>query len=88
MALRQKPINLQRTEEQKIDQIINKGGTVAPAQERTGKKSNFPLRFMQDSMSQRIEATRKRRHMPPSINSWINEAILEKLERDEQAVDS
>jgi hypothetical protein len=67
-----------------LRKIIEKGGTVSS--ERKGlrrKPSNFPLRFMQDGMAERIEAAMIRRPLKPSMNAWINEAILEKLKAEE-----
>ena len=81
MALRQKPIERPSTDELKIDAIIDRGGSV-PSAKKNGRKSNYPLRFMQENMPDRIEAARNKRPMPPSINTWINEAMLEKLERE------
>jgi len=86
MALRQKPINLPQAEERVIEAIIDKGGTVLTDRpKRTGKQKNYPLYFLQENMRQRVEAARRKRPgvKPPSANEWINQAILELLEREE-----
>lgn len=83
MALRQKPIETPKTDERRIEQIIGKGGSVATQQSRRKKQSNFPLRFMQEDMADRIDAARKKRPIPPSINTWINEAILDRLKAEQ-----
>lgn len=83
MALRKKPIEMPAANERQIDQIIEKGGTVSSEQEgKRRKQSNFPLRFMQDDMAKRIEVAMDRRQLKPSMNAWINEAILDKLKSD------
>ena len=49
MALRQRPVEIPKPDERRIEQIIEKGGTVATEQSKRKKQSNFPLRFMQDT---------------------------------------
>lgn len=68
-------------DERKIDAVINKGGT--PAAKRRASTSNFPLRYTRDDTPERIEAARHKRAVAPSVNAWVNEAILEKLAREE-----
>lgn len=83
MALRKKPIEMPTADERQIEKIIEKGGSVGSA--RNGgrrKQSNFPLRFMKDDMAERIEAAMSRRPLKPSMNAWINEAILDKLKAE------
>jgi hypothetical protein len=83
MSLRRKPIDPPAASERQIEQIIEKGGTVGS--ERKGgrrKQSNFPLRFMQFDMAQRIEAAISKRPLKMSMNVWINEAILDKLKME------
>jgi hypothetical protein len=83
MALRKKPIEMLAANERQIEKIIEKGGTVGSEQKgKRRKQSNFPLRFMQDDMAGRIEAAMSRRPLKPSMNAWINEAILDKLKSD------
>jgi hypothetical protein len=55
---------------------------VAPTK---GKQKNYPLYFMRPDMRERIDAARSKAGgiRPPSVNEWINEAILEKLAKDE-----
>jgi hypothetical protein len=88
MALRKKPQPvseevIDQVPEQVIDQAISKGGTVATEAKRR-KTSNFPLRFVHADIPERIDESRNKRPIAPSINTWINEAILEKLEREKQ----
>jgi hypothetical protein len=86
MALRNKPQPdperfINQVSEEAINQAISKGGTVATEAKRR-KASNFPLRFVHADMPERIEGARNKRPVAPSINTWINEAILEKLDRE------
>ena len=80
MGLRKKPIEIS---EREIERQIDKGGSVAVQEKKRAKSSNFPLRFVHDDMAERIEAARKKRPVAPSINTWINEAILDKLKAEE-----
>jgi hypothetical protein len=86
MAIRNKPQPVpeqvaNQVSEEAINQAISRGGTVA-TEERRRKTSNFPLRFVHADMPERIEEARNKRPVAPSINAWINEAILEKLDRE------
>jgi len=71
--------------ESEIDAVISKGGSVAAVSPKKGKQQNYPLYFMRPDMRERIDAARSRIGgvKPPSVNEWINEAILEKLQKDE-----
>lgn len=83
MALRKKPIEMPPATERQIERIIEKGGTIGAEPKGSGRKrSNFPLRFMRDDMAGLIEAAMSRRPIKPSMNAWINEAILDKLKSD------
>lgn len=79
-ALRKKPISVP---ERKIEEVIQKGGSVPSEAKHRAKGSNFPLRFVHADMVSRIETARQKRQIKPSINTWINEAILDKLQKDE-----
>ena len=84
MALRRKPEEPPKAEELAIEAVIGKGGGVATEAPKKGKQ-NYPLYFMRTDMRERIDAARERIGgvKPPSVNEWINQAILEKLEKDE-----
>jgi hypothetical protein len=71
--------------ESEIDAVISKGGGVAPVTLKKGRPQNYPLYFMRPDMRERIDAARSKVGgvKPPSVNEWINEAILEKLQKDE-----
>ena len=83
MALRKKPLEMPAADERQIEKIIEKGGTVGSEQKgKRRKQSNFPLRFLQQDMAERIEAAMRRRPLKPSMNVWINEAIIDKLKAE------
>jgi hypothetical protein len=85
MPLRKEKPPRAPVKESEIDAVISKGGSIATEPPKKGKQQNYPLYFMQHDMRQRIDAARDRVGgvKPPSVNEWINEAILEKLKRDE-----
>lgn len=86
MGLRKKPQEIPArpaVDERRVEQFIDKGGSVAVQEKKRAKTSNFPLRFMQDDMPERIEAVLSKRPLKPSMNLWINEAILDKLKAEE-----
>ena len=69
--------------EREIEEVISRGGTVAASPKKRARTSNFPLRFMQDNMAERIDLAMGKRPIKPSMNVWINEAILDKLKHEE-----
>ncbi len=86
MGLRKKPeetLARVAVNERRVEQLIEKGGSVALQHRKRAKTSNFPLRFMQDEMAERIEAILAKRPLKSSMNVWINEAILDKLKAEE-----
>lgn len=81
MALRAKPIQDSKAEEQ-INALIEKGGTVATdTSTANGKLMLLQLRLSKDVV-QRIDRQRNKRIVPPSRHAWILEALLEKLKKD------
>lgn len=86
MGLRAKPKEMPvkvAVNESKVEHLIEKGGSVAIQDRKRAPTSNFPLRFMKPDMADRIEAVLAKRPIKPSLNVWINEAILDKLQREE-----
>ena len=84
MPLRRKPAPAASdVDERLIDDLIDKGGTVAvdtppPAEAR---RASLHLR-LDLALVARIDKARARRTVPPSRIIWIVEALLEKLARD------
>ena len=67
---------------QDIDAVINRGGSSAPSQEENQEKERiFNLR-VPESLVAKVDALRKRRTGKISRNTWILEAIEDKVERE------
>ena len=67
---------------QDIDAVINRGGSSADSQEENAEKERiFNLR-VPESLVAKVDALRKRRTGKISRNTWILEAIEDKVERE------
>jgi len=67
---------------QDIDAVINRGGSSADSQEESQEKERiFNLRAP-ESLVAKVDALRKRRTGKISRNTWILEAIKDKVERE------
>ena len=67
---------------QDIDAVINRGGTSSTSQEENQEKERiFNLR-VPESLVAKVDALRKRRSGKISRNTWILEAIEDKVERE------
>jgi hypothetical protein len=80
MAVRSKPQSKQPND-QRINALIDKGGTVPSETDGKSKLMLVQLRLSPDTI-QRIDKSRKKRTVPPSRHSWILEALLDKLNVD------
>jgi hypothetical protein len=81
MPIRSKP---QQPSEAAVNALIEKGGSVATQDESHAKTRNFQLRLT-DEMRQRIDRACEKRIVKPSWHAYIMEAVLQKLEADEQS---
>lgn len=81
MPIRSKP---QQPSEAMINALIEKGGSVATHDEPHAKTRNFQLRLT-DEVRQRIDRACQKRIVKPSWHAYIMEAILQKLEADEES---
>ena len=81
MPIRSKP---QQPSEETVNALIEKGGSIAAKDEPHPKTRNFQLRLT-DEMRQRIDRACEKRIVKPSWHAYIMEAILQKLETDEQS---
>ena len=85
MALTAKPHrNSQSATVHKVEDFINGGGTVAKDKATTGKPAQHPLKFPDSDLFERLEAARKASPVKLPRNTWILQAIAEKLERESQ----
>ena len=67
---------------QDIDAVINRGGSSAGSQEENKEKERiFNLR-VPESLVEQVDTLRKRRTGKISRNTWILEAIEDKVERE------
>jgi predicted HicB family RNase H-like nuclease len=65
-----------------IDAVINRGGSSADSQEESQEKDRiFNLR-VPESLVAKVDALRKRRTGKISRNTWILEAIEDKIKRE------
>ena len=88
MVLRRKPQSESKksaSSERHIEALIDKGGSVALDHE---KEQKVRLQLVQlrlpRTLVQRIDKVRKQRLVAPSRHMWLLEALLEKLETEEQ----
>ena len=79
MGIRSKPQQPHVADEHRVNELIEKGGTVAANAGGRSKQMLVQLRLSRD-LIQRIDRNRKKRMVPPSRHSWILEALLEKLD--------
>lgn len=64
-----------------VTTLINKGGSVAVAPNDLEKEQAFPLRVQRKTFL-RVDAALKARRVRTSRNTWINEAILDLLDKE------
>jgi hypothetical protein len=80
MPIRPKPRQQSTSaEERRINELIEKGGTIPADASDKSRHMLVQLRLSPD-LIQRIDRNRKKRPVPPSRHSWMLEALLHKLE--------
>ena len=67
---------------QDIDAVINRGGTSSASQEGNQEKERIFNMRVPESLIAKVDALRKRRTGKISRNTWILEAIEDKVERE------
>lgn len=83
MALTSKPHKAPPANVQQIDAFIGKGGSVpAVASVNMQTAKVHPLRFHDTDLFDRLEAARRSGGVKLPRNTWILQAISEKLDRD------
>jgi hypothetical protein len=80
MPIAKKPIQDEETSESEINAVISKGGSVAKTKQNAGNEKIL-LRIPNDLLH-RVETALTARPLKTPRNTWILEAILEKLERN------
>jgi hypothetical protein len=81
MALSPKPTRSAPQPADNVEAFIGKGGS-APAAKPTGKGAQHPLKFPEGDLFERLERARKSSAVKLPRNTWILQAIAEKLERE------
>jgi predicted HicB family RNase H-like nuclease len=79
MAMAEKSV-LRRPQD--IDAVINRGGTSSASQEENQEKERIFNMRVPESLIAKVDALRKRRTGKISRNTWILEAIEDKVERE------
>ncbi len=85
MAIARKPkLNpVPTVDENKIQALINKGGSVAVREVETSA-GPYRLQLRLDAgLISRVDTVRRKRLVAPSRHAWLLEAIHEKLQREE-----
>lgn len=81
MAIARKPKSTKKGKQDvDVDALISKGGSVAT--ETTNKTTAFTMRLPGDLL-RRVDAAVKKRPLKTPRHTWVLEAILEKLERED-----
>jgi hypothetical protein len=81
MAIAKKPIKTQDISEKKINAVIQKGGSVVKTK-KDEKIQKILLRIPTD-LNNKIEKSLNSRLLKTPRNTWILEAIFEKLEKEQ-----
>jgi hypothetical protein len=81
MALSAKPTRPTLKPADDVETFISKGGTVASTKP-AGKGAQHPLKFPEGDLFERLERARKSSPVKLPRNTWILQAIAEKLERE------
>ena len=84
MALTAKPTRPAQPSAEAVEAFISKGGTAptAPSKEGPAKPPQHPLKFPPGDLFGRLERARAASAVKLPRNTWILQAIAEKLERD------
>ncbi len=81
MALSPKPVRPAGAPADNVEAFISKGGSV-PVTKPAGKGAQHPLKFPEGDLFERLERARKAAPVTLPRNTWILQAIAEKLERE------
>lgn len=84
MSIAKRPQNKPATVDQKeIHEFINKGGTPPQSQPVEKEVTSLQLRIPSDLLA-RVDSLVKSRNVKTPRHYWLLEAIVEKVEREEQ----
>jgi hypothetical protein len=82
MALSPKPVRPANAPIDNVEAFISMGGSV-PVTKPIGKGPQHPLKFPEGDLFERLERARKSASVTLPRNTWILQAIAEKLQREQ-----
>ncbi len=82
MALSAKPVRPSGGPVDNVEAFISKGGS-APLTKAARKGAQHPLKFPESDLFERLERARNATPVKLPRNTWILQAIAEKLEREQ-----
>lgn len=82
-----RPVTKSEPSPEVVEAFLNKGGSaptesVEPASEKAAKAPQHPLKFPAGDLFERLERAREASAVKLPRNTWILQAIAEKLARD------
>lgn len=87
MSISKKPKTISSQSEAKVQALIEKGGSAAQRSKKEKKQSKevVPISLrLPRKFSERIEAVLEKRALKIPRHTWLLEAVIEKLEREEE----
>ncbi len=85
MSIAKKPQSKKKNSEDDVNALIEKGGSAAVSAKTKPKKDVIPVTLrLPSEFESRIEAVLQNRALKIPRHTWILEAIVEKLEREEK----
>lgn len=84
MSIAKKPKSKKSKSEAEVNALIEKGGSAAVSEKNKTKKDIIPVTLrLPSEFESRIEMVLQNRALKTPRHTWILEAIIEKLEREE-----
>ena len=85
MSIAKKPKSKKNKSEAEVNALIQKGGSAAVSDKKKPKKDVIPVTLrLPSELDSRIEAVLQNKPLKTPRHTWILEAIIEKLEREEK----
>lgn len=85
MSISKKPKTKPQKSEASVQKLIDKGGSPANSDRSRGKREIIPVSLrLPSELSRRIEAVLQKRAFKLPRHTWLLEAVIEKLEREEK----
>lgn len=85
MSISKKPKTKPQKSEASVQKLIDQGGSPAKNDRSRGKREIIPVSLrLPSELSRRIEAVLQKRAFKLPRHTWLLEAVIEKLEREEE----